>query len=356
MTYTRSKSYGLLILCLLLMLLAGCGKKDKDSVATPQDATTTSAPTTVVTTEEKKADADGFYIVNDYVTPERNVAEIMIKPSEGSGIYRYLSADEIVNRTGYNDIWSRVVVDNTDFYVMSEQIKKSEAPKRKEEEGDLSEEEAEEVKELPKKVVIDAGNQSQDNILTEPIGPDTEITKKSVSAGSVGTTYDTKEYEINLVYANKLKEELEKRGYEVFMTRDSNDVDISNKARAQYANSTGATVFVRIQMGFSSNKELSGAMVLTMTNTSPYNAVLYDDSHYLATRIMQGIILKTGVTNQGIYETDEMTAINWSEIPVAVIKLGFLSNSIDEANLLDEDYQAKMVEGIADGIDSYISN
>ena len=34
-----------------------------------------------------------------------------------------------------------------------------------------------------------------------------------------------------------------------------------------------------------------------------------------------------------------MTAINWSEKPVALIKLGYLSNEEEESKLIDQDYQ-----------------
>lgn len=345
--------YKYIILAVLVFLtmglLSGCNdevKKSNGRVSTSTDATHDSSETKPGD-EAKQADADGFYAINDYVQPVNDVASIMIKPSSDSGIYRYLQSDERVNRTGYNDTWSRVVVDNTDFYILTADIKKAERP-----ESDTSEEEKEE---LPKVVAIDPGNQAKENVISEPIGPDSPKLKKSASVGNVGTTYDTNEYEINLVYANLLKTELEQRGYEVYLTRDSNDADISNKQRAQAANSSGASIFIRIQMNFSSNKELSGTMAITMTPENPYNADLYADSNYLATRVLQGIILETGAINQGIYETDEMTAINWSEIPVVVIKVGFLSNAKDEANLLDADYQTKMIDGIANGVDSYFA-
>ena len=161
---------------------------------------------------------------------------------------------------------------------------------------------------------------------------------------------------MNLSYAKALKAELESRGYVVTLTREDNDVDISNQSRAKFANSSGATTFIRIQMNYSANKELSGVMAVTMTSDSPYNSELYSDSNALATRILQGVTDKTEAINHGIYETNEMTAINWSNIPVVVINLGYLSNEQDETNLLDENYFNDMVLGIADGIDYFYDN
>lgn len=48
-----------------------------------------------------------------------------------------------------------------------------------------------------------------------------------------------------------------------------------------------------------------------------------------------------------------MTAINWSEKPVALIKLGYLSNEEEESKLIDQDYQKEIIQGLADGLDAY---
>ena len=106
-------------------------------------------------------------------------------------------------------------------------------------------------------------------------------------------------------------------------------------------------------MNYSSNSNLSGVMAVCMPPDSRYNNNLYKESNELSTRILQGIVEKTGAVNQGIYETEGMTAINWSQIPVAVIELGFLSNADEEEKLLSDEYKEKMITGIADGLDYY---
>ena len=48
-----------------------------------------------------------------------------------------------------------------------------------------------------------------------------------------------------------------------------------------------------------------------------------------------------------------MTGINWSEIPVIILEMGFMSNESDDRNMQDISYQEKMVEGIVAGIEKY---
>ena len=59
------------------------------------------------------------------------------------------------------------------------------------------------------------------------------------------------------------------------------------------------------------------------------------------------------MSNRGVKIDDTMTGINWCEMPVTIIELGFMSNTTDDTNMQDDAYQQKMVKGIADGIDVY---
>ena len=65
------------------------------------------------------------------------------------------------------------------------------------------------------------------------------------------------------------------------------------------------------------------------------------------------ICAATGARNRGVQETDAISDINWCEIPVSVVEMGFLSNPEEDKNLADEAYQDKLAQGIANGIDAY---
>ena len=193
------------------------------------------------------------------------------------------------------------------------------------------------------------------NFDKEQIGPGSKDEKQCVTAGNVGIALSLKEYEVNLKYAKALAEELKSRGYEVVLTRDSDTAELSNKQRAEIANESGASVLIRIQMNYSKDTKLSGVMAICMNKDSKYNSKLYKASHELSTRLLQGILQNVDTTNRGIYETEQMTLINWSKIPVAVVKLGFLSNVADEANIASEAYLSNIVKGMADGLDYYFA-
>ena len=360
MRYNKFLAY--IMIFVMMLGIVGCGDNKSDKNTTEAEAVSTEAEqaydstqtqTTEPTTEEQiQKDVTGFYPVEDYVETVGDTINVRYEPSTDANIYVLLGPGEVVKRTGYNEEWSRVVIDGDTVYIYSEYVIETEAPSEEEIE-DEPEATPGDAKEDIKKIVIDPGKQSNANMVMEEIGPGSTETKMGASDGFTGSILGTKESDLNLEYALLLKSELESRGYEVVLTRESDSVDITNKARAEFANSEEADIFIRIQMNYSSNSELAGVMAITMTKQSPYNSDLYSSSTVLATRILQNVILQTGATNHGIYETDQMTVINWSEAPVAVINLGYLSNETDEANLTNAIYKTKIITGMADGVDDY---
>lgn len=257
-------------------------------------------------------------------------------PSTDSQVLRVASRREEFTRTADDGTWSAVLIDGTEYYISSQYLC---LPSEITDNGYL--------------VVIDAGHQGHGNSEHEPIGPGASETKPKVASGTTGVSTGVPEYEMTLAVAKKLRDELEARGYQVIMVRESHDVNISNAERAQVANDAGADAFVRLHGNGVDDSSVHGILAMCQTSSNPYNGNLYSNSRKLSDCVVDAASASTGAKRLSIIETDGMSGINWCQVPATIIEMGFMTNPAEDQALSDDGYQSQMAAGIADGLDDY---
>ena len=205
-------------------------------------------------------------------------------------------------------------------------------------------------------VCIDAGHEHVDMLDTEPNAPGSDVMKQKVSSGTYGEASGLEEYELNLMVALKLQAILEERGYQVVMTRTDHEVQLSNIDRAEIANDSGAEIMVRIHANSVDDTSVYGMLCYGPAKDNPWlSQDVIVKSLRLSELVVEDFCAATGAKNDGVLESNEMTGINWSTIPVTYVEMGFMSNTEEDLRMAEDSYQDLMAEGIANGVDDYFA-
>ncbi len=205
-----------------------------------------------------------------------------------------------------------------------------------------------------KVVVIDPGHQARGNSATEPVGPGSSERKPKVSSGTAGVATGIPESELVLAVSLKLRDALTARGIEVVMTRTTQNVDISNIQRAQIANEAKADLFVRVHADGSSNSAVSGIHVLYPASIKGWTDDIAAASKKAAQLAQRELIAATGAVDRGIDARSDMTGFNWSDVPVILPEIGFMTNPAEDRLLATPAYQDKIVSGLTRAILAFL--
>ena len=195
---------------------------------------------------------------------------------------------------------------------------------------------------------IDPGHQLHGNSAKEPGLPGSNEMKSKVTSGTQGIWTKTPEYEVNLRVGMILKELLEQQGATVIMTREVNDVDISNVERAQLFNKKKTDYALRLHCNGSEDRSINGAFMLIPTK-NPY----LENCSRAAELLIREYCKETGAKNLGVVKRGDQTGFNWCERMIINIEMGHMSNEAEDYNLSDPDYQVKMAQGLLNGILAY---
>ena len=154
------------------------------------------------------------------------------------------------------------------------------------------------------------------------------------------------EKELNLSIAEGVQERLEAMGYQVILTRDS-DHALSLKDRVKTAKELHADIYISIHQNSSELSRVNGMELYY----SAQNAGV--DSRRLAELIQTHAVQDTGANARAVFEWEELYVIRESRMPSCLIETGYLTNAKERNRLKTPEYQNRIAEGIASGIDRY---
>lgn len=195
---------------------------------------------------------------------------------------------------------------------------------------------------------VDPGHQLHGNYDTEPVSPGSSTLKAKVSSGTQGRFTRVTEYQVNLDVGLLLKTLLEKQGATVIMTRETNDVNISNVARAKIFNEAKVDLGIRLHCNGSNDATIHGAF-MCVPKTNHY----LSDCNTAAQTIIDAFCAKTGAQNRGLSVRGDLSGFNWCDRCVVLIEMGFMTNEAEDNLLASKDYQQKMAQGLLNGIMKY---
>lgn len=152
---------------------------------------------------------------------------------------------------------------------------------------------------------------------------------------------DVYEKDVNLAIAKKVVHILTEAGCQVFMTRDS-DARVVLSERVRLAEEKQADLFVSIhQNALEKDTVTEGFEIYSSSRPR---------SGELAELIRKCLGAATGAADKGITQNSDLYVLENTTMPACLVETGFLTCPKERELLLDEAYQQKVAQGIAEGI------
>lgn len=160
--------------------------------------------------------------------------------------------------------------------------------------------------------------------------------------GTSAGGYDEKN--ITFDYTNVIKEKLEYYGFNVVLSRESDEY-IAPKKRAKYANKQQADLFVSIHCNYYEWD----------SNIAGFECYYAGDSYegrQLADSVTDVIDGFGDIVSRGSRDNNYYVLVN-TKMPAILIELGYMSNQDDLKNITDDSYMKRLSHEIAEGIYDY---
>lgn len=154
------------------------------------------------------------------------------------------------------------------------------------------------------------------------------------------------EKNIALSIALKLKQQLLKQHFNIFMTRET-DIYDTVLQKAKKANASNSDIFISIHCNSSAAESASGIETLSYSLTGK--------SFELAKDIQSELIQELKRKDRGVKERKELAVLNSTTMPAVLIETGFISNDEERNLLLDNSFQERMTIAITKGVCKYFN-
>ncbi len=187
----------------------------------------------------------------------------------------------------------------------------------------------------------------------EPVAPGSQSMKAATAGGTVGTVTKITEESLNLSVSLKLKKALADKGAKIVMVRENNVCNMTNIERTKFWNSSGADLTIRIHANGSDDKSVAGVLMMVPGSKYIKDKDLLEKSDLAGKYIMEAVLKKTKAQSKGTVKSTDLTGFNWSQIPVVLLEMGFMTNPDEDKLLNTDDYQNKIVSGIVEGVENY---
>jgi N-acetylmuramoyl-L-alanine amidase len=157
------------------------------------------------------------------------------------------------------------------------------------------------------------------------------------------------EKKLCLLTARLVRQYLDRLGYHVVMTRNTDDF-VSLPKRVEIASQAHGNIFVSVHFNSSRSSEAEGIEVFFFDGKE--NKTRTGASKKLADSVLSKLIRRTRANSRGV-KKGNFYVIRETSMPAILVEGGFISNPTERVLLKSRDYQEKIARGIADGIDAY---
>jgi len=198
--------------------------------------------------------------------------------------------------------------------------------------------------------VLDPGHDLRANLSTEPIGPGSSTRKILDGGGTRGVLTGISEATLNLAVALRLRPLLQRAGIHVVMTRTTTSgTSMGNIARAAIANRAHAALFLRIHADGSPDPATAGTHTLYPALHVGWTDDVYVQSRRAARLVQSELVRSLGFPDRGLQERSDFTGFNWSNVPVVLVELGFMTNPTEDRLLATAAYRQRAALGLCRG-------